>query len=222
MERSSTNRVLGGFERLLLLIGLFFLAVYAAARIYGALYSRSELRRFWGEKAPVATFKHRKGEPDFRLWSGNRVASYESTLSSNLSPPLAVLRIPILHLEVPVLEGTEELTLNRAVGHIEGTASPGEGGGNIGIAGHRDGFFRGLKDIHQGDAIDLFTDKQSVRYIVDEILIVPPENVMVLQPRSRASLTLVTCYPFYFVGSAPLRFIVHASVVSLVPDERPG
>ena len=125
--------------------------------------------------------------------------------------PLAVLRISAINLEVPVLEGTDDLTLNRAVGHIEGTAAPGETG-NVGIAGHRDGFFRGLKDIHLGDTFDLFTEKGNSRYVVDEIVIVSPDDVSVLAPRSKPALTLVTCYPFYFVGSAPLRYIVHATI----------
>src|SRR6202008_450313 len=116
-----------------------------------------------------------------------------------------------IELEVAVLEGTDDLTLNRGVGHIEGTSAPGDGG-NIGIAGHRDGFFRGLKDVHLGDTMDLYTEKGNSRYVVDEIGIVVPENVSVLAPRSKPALTLVTCYPFYFVGSAPLRYIVRASI----------
>ena len=88
--------------------------------------------------------------------------------------------------------------------------------GNIGIAGHRDGFFRGLKDVHLGEYLDLYTERGNTRYIVDEIRIVPPEDVSVLAPRPRSSITLVTCYPFYFVGSAPLRYIVHASTTSAI------
>ena len=79
------------------------------------------------------------------------------------------------------------------------------------MAGHRDGFFRGLKDVRVGDPVDLYTQNGNTRYVVDAILIVPPEDVSVLWPRSKRSITLVTCYPFYFVGSAPLRYIVHAS-----------
>ena len=133
-------------------------------------------------------------------------------MGSRFDPPLAVLRIPKVHLEVPVLDGTDDLTLNRGVGHIVGTVRPGEDG-NIGIAGHRDGFFRALKDVGPGDTIELVTPKRVVRYAVDQIVLVRPEDVSVLQPRSRPSLTLVTCYPFYFVGSAPQRYIVQASVV---------
>jgi sortase A len=84
----------------------------------------------------------------------------------------------------------------------------------VGIAGHRDGFFRGLKDLHLGDTMDLYTENGNSRYVVDEILIVPPENVSVLAPQSKPALTLVTCYPFYFVGSAPLRYVVHASITA--------
>jgi sortase A len=113
------------------------------------------------------------------------------------------------NLRVPVFEGTDELALNRGVGWIAGTARPGQNG-NIGIAGHRDGFFRRLKNIGTGDAIELSTDKSRGVYTVDQIEIVNPDNVGVLRPRGVPSLTLTTCYPFYFIGDAPQRFIVHA------------
>jgi len=102
--------------------------------------------------------------------------------------------------------------LNRAVGHIEGTASPGENG-NVGIGGHRDSFFRGLKDVVTGDEIEILTQKESTTYVIDQITIVNPSDVSVLAPRSRSSVTLVTCYPFYFIGSAPQRYIVQATLL---------
>ena len=108
-----------------------------------------------------------------------------------------------------MLEGTDDFTLNRAVGHIANTARPGSDG-NSGIAGHRDGFFRGLKDITPGDAIELETLDGSEVYRVERTWIVDPEDVSVLDPTPARSLTLVTCYPFYFIGSAPRRFIVRA------------
>lgn len=80
------------------------------------------------------------------------------------------------------------------------------------IAGHRDGFFRGLKDIGLGDRIEMVMPGRTETYIIDRITIVAPSDVSVLQPRLRESLTLITCYPFYFVGSAPQRYIVQASV----------
>jgi sortase A len=124
---------------------------------------------------------------------------------------MAVLRIPKLNLEVPVLNGTDRFTLNRGVGRIPGTAFPGETG-NIGIAGHRDGFFRGLKDIHMGDKIELLTAKGTDIYTVDRILITDPSDVSVLDSGTKPALTLVTCYPFHYIGPAPRRFIVEASL----------
>src|SRR4030095_6627718 len=108
---------------------------------------------------------------------------------------------------------TDDLTLNRGVGRILGTAHVGEVG-NLGIAGHRDGFFRGLKDIVPGDEIELFRTNRSDTYIVEKIQIVNPEDVSVLGPTRESSLTLVTCFPFYYVGSAPQRFVVHATITA--------
>jgi sortase A len=130
-----------------------------------------------------------------------------------------VLRVPKIHLEAPVLDGTDDLTLNRGLGHIVNTAKPGEIG-NLGIAGHRDGFFRGLKDLGVGDRLDLSLPNRTDTYVVDSVKIVDPRDVSVLEPTSEPSLTLVTCYPFYFVGSAPQRYIVHASIVRSKPLER--
>ena len=99
--------------------------------------------------------------------------------------------------------------LRRGVGHIEGTPFPGEAG-NSGIAGHRDTFFRGLKDVHPKDHIQLLTMAGVVPYQVEWVKIVAPDDVSVLAPSSDSTLTLVTCYPFYLVGPAPKRFVVHA------------
>jgi sortase A len=216
MVSGDSTKSFSGFG-FLLLIGLFLVCVYSAVRAYSVAYSRAALREFSLKLAPTTAngpenpSSRKAGTPDFRLWSEERVEAYQSGLFGNVPPPLGVLKIPSIGLEVPLLEGSDDLTLNRGVGHIEGTAAP-SGIGNVGIAGHRDGFFRGLKDLHLGDTMDLFTEKGNSRYVVDEILIVPPENVSVLAPRSKPALTLVTCYPFYFVGSAPLRYIVHASI----------
>src|SRR5262249_58063415 len=117
-------------------------------------------------------------------------------------PPLAVLRIQRLGLEVPVLEGTDEWTLDRAVGHIEGTAGPGDAG-HVGIAGHRDGFFRVLKDVATGDVLELALRKGVRRFRVERLVIVGPDDAEVIAPAARSLVTLVTCYPFYFVGPAP-------------------
>ena len=200
--------------------------VYAAARFYSVVYSHATLRDFCQNQAAtthqqVRPILPKPGIPDFRLWSPKRIEAYQTGASTNVPAPLGVLKISPVGIEVPVLEGTDDLTLNRAVGHIDGTPDPGEEG-NIGIAGHRDGFFRGLKDVRLSDSVDLYTEKGNTRYLVDEIRVVPPEDVSVLGLRARSSITLVTCYPFYFVGSAPLRYIVHASTEHPINLKIPG
>jgi sortase A len=147
---------------------------------------------------------------DFSLWSNGRIKDYLESLEDATDVPHAVLRIPKLHLEVPVYEGSDDRTLNRGLGRIIGTAKLGDTG-NTGIAGHRDGFFRGLKDIGPGDTVELMLPHRTDHYSVTSITITNPDDVSVLEPTSTASLTLVTCYPFYFVGSAPRRYIVQAS-----------
>lgn len=210
-------------ERLLLATGLALLAVYGAARIESIFASRAALEKFAALNSSAATASRNDAEDmnssqdldlsqvDFKLWNAHRVQAYKENLRKQLGAPLAVLHISKIHLEVPLLDGTDDLTLNHAVGRIAGTARPGERG-NIGIAGHRDGFFRGLKDMGIGDALELRTLKGTDTYVVDQIRIVAPEDVNVLWPRPVPSLTLVTCYPFYFIGSAPQRYIVMASL----------
>lgn len=119
------------------------------------------------------------------------------------------LEIPRVGISVMVVEGVEADDLERAAGHIPGTALPGQRG-NVGIAAHRDTYFRPLAKIHSGDAMTLETLDGLYRYQVVSTQIVRPENVAVLYPTGRDALTLVTCYPFHYVGPAPMRFIVRA------------
>jgi sortase A len=213
---SGTMRSFSKLEKILLFFGIVLVFVYVGNRAYSAMYSQASVQSFWAHQtsSPILAEVQSKwpsGIPDFRLWSEKRILAYKASLAANVAPPLGVLEISALQLRVPILEGTDDLTLDRGVGHIAGTAPLGEPG-NIGIAGHRDGFFRGLKDIHIGEAIDVHTQRGRSRYVVDEIQIVSPDDVSVLAPRADPSLTLVTCYPFYFVGSAPSRYIVHATL----------
>ena len=157
----------------------------------------------------IRTSRHAAGTPDQSLWSPERIVAWRKAVDEPAATPLAVLRIPRLRLEVPVLPGTDDRTLDRAVGHIDDTALPGADG-NSGIAGHRDGFFRGLKDIAEGDVIELETAKVKEVYRVERTWVVDPEDVSVLDPTPTRALTLVTCYPFYYIGPAPRRFIVRA------------
>jgi sortase A len=122
------------------------------------------------------------------------------------------IEIPRLGISSIVLEGVDTKTLRRGVGHIPETAPPGAGG-NVGLAAHRDSFFRGLKDIRKNDIIRLRTLDSSYQYRVEQTEIVDPEDTQVLADTGLPELTLVTCYPFYYVGSAPKRFIVHAQRV---------
>jgi sortase A len=123
------------------------------------------------------------------------------------------MEIPRLGVSVVIAEGTEESTLRRAAGHILGTGLPGRSG-NVGIAGHRDTLFRPLRNIRQDDVIMLTTLQGEYRYRVVSTKIVNPSDVAVLNSNGHEILTLVTCYPFYFIGPAPDRFIVRAERVT--------
>jgi sortase A len=189
-----------------LAFGLVCLLTWGALYIQGALGARYELERFAALQAaaPLTT-----ATPDLSFWDPKRISAWRAELQKPAPPPLAVLRVPKIRLEVAVLPGTDDFTLNRAVGHIEDTALPGMDG-NSGIAGHRDGFFRGLKDVGRGDAIEIVTLRGKEVYNVERVWVVSPEDVSVLDATDARSLTLVTCYPFYHVGPAPQRYIVRA------------
>jgi len=192
-------------ERTSWALGLAGLAWWGAFQAGVVTSTRNDLARFAALRNAVID----AGAPDKSLWSPERVTAWQAALRDPAPAPLAVLRIARLRLDVPVLPGTDDVTLDRAVGHIDGTAAP-DAGGNIGIAGHRDGFFRGLKDVTPGDLIELVTLRHTSVYRVEKTWIVDPADVSVLDPTPGPALTLVTCYPFYFVGSAPQRFIVRA------------
>jgi len=126
--------------------------------------------------------------------------------------PLALLSVERLNLKAPVYLGTHRKTLDRGLGVVEGTTHPGEVG-NIAISGHRDSFFRVLKDIKLGDRIKMQTPEGLEDFQVSEITIVDALEVSVLDPTDTTVLTLITCHPFYYVGYAPDRYIVRATPV---------
>jgi sortase A len=205
-------------ERSLFVTGVTLCIVYLGTIAYREAGSRLAVRSFQmakgtgeAELAKAGAVGWQGMAVDYRLWSAKRIAAYEDTLARQFAPPLAVLRVPRLDIEVPVFDGTGELILNRGVGRIDGTAQPGQPG-NMGIAGHRDGFFRGLKDIAVGDSLTLETGEETSTYEVSGITIVDPTDVSVLAETATPALTLVTCYPFYFVGDAPQRYIVRCSL----------
>jgi sortase A len=214
---SRSNRVSGILQRLLISVGVILLALFAFAKITGDITTHAAILNFETSKASVAGgdgaddgIGSNQGV-DYSLWSALRIRLYKESLKRYSEPPLGLLKIPKLHIVAPVLEGTGSLALNIGVGRIQGTAHPGERG-NVGLAGHRDGFFRGLKDITKGDTIELVTKARTDVYVVDAVNIVSPADVKVLGAGATPSVTLVTCYPFYFAGSAPKRYIVHASL----------
>jgi len=218
-KENANHRKTARAELALLVLGVASLAFWGTARVESIFRSRAAVREFNAlDLSPSVSTDSTRGQGGANRVpetisspsDGKKVQAQIESSSERTDVPLAVLWIPRIRLEVPVLEGTDSLTLNHAVGRIAGTARLGEPG-NIGIAGHRDGFFRGLKDVTVGDTVELRTLTGTVAYKVDQVSIVAPEDVSVLNPKAGPSLTLVTCYPFYFVGSAPRRYIVSAS-----------
>jgi sortase A len=134
---------------------------------------------------------------------------------------LGRIEIPRIGVTAIVREGDDDTTLAIAVGHISGTARPGERG-NMALAGHRDSFFRALRDIRRKDTIRFVTPERSYEYVVDSTEVVGPEDTRVLDPTSDTVLTLVTCFPFKYVGHAPNRFIVRASLSTILPVAASG
>ena len=149
----------------------------------------------------------------FRNREARELAKFRPDRPVNVQPVsdglIGDIVIPRLEVSVPVMEGVDDTTLRRAAGHLPGTRLPGEAG-NIAIAAHRDTFFRPLRNIRQSDMITLTTRSGAYRYRVVSIKVVNPSDVSVLKSDGREILTLVTCFPFYFIGAAPKRFIVRA------------
>ncbi|MEX0899380.1 MAG: class D sortase [Gammaproteobacteria bacterium] len=191
-------------EIVLIVVGIGLLATYAGARTHGEVERRDALEAFDDRRTLEV------GIPDQSAWSESRVAAYRD---ASAGIPLAVLRVPSAGIEVPVFSDTSERNLNRGAGAIEGTAAPGSNG-NAGIAAHRDGHFRGLKDVVLGDEIEVEHQAGTRRYRITDLAVVEPTDVSSLYPTDEPALTLVTCYPFYFVGSAPQRYIVRAVAIN--------
>jgi sortase A len=184
------------------MIGLAFTAAYGIARVDAAVSGSRD----------VASF-HSLAEPDARLWSASRRQSWLLTPQPAADELVGVLVIRSLQIEAPLYADTSELYLNRGVGLIPQMARPDQLG-NIGIAGHRDGFFRALEAIEQGATIELITRSASYRYRVVTVDVVGRDNTELLRRSDSPLLTLVTCHPFYFVGSAPDRFVVRSVLIS--------
>ncbi len=199
---NSPRRVTVGLrvvESVLLVIGFVSVGWYASARV-AAAREQSSLSHELDQLARTGAVPPKAG-PISRALVGR-------------------IEVPRLKLSAVAREGVDVRTLRVAVGHIPGTALPGERG-NAGFAAHRDTFFRPLKSVRKGDEVIVTTPRGVYRYAVTGTRVVEPGNVSVLDPTPEAMLTLVTCYPFDYVGSAPQRFIVRAALQSTSPARTP-
>jgi sortase A len=181
-------------------VGALLVSLVAFARLEGEV----------GRQSAIESFQSAPSSPDQTLWSPERIEGYQASLTAVPEAPVAILRVPDLELEVPVYATASELHLNRGAGLIAGMGLPDKGG-NIGIAGHRDGFFRVLKDIQPGQRIEVETRSRTHRFRVVSTEVVDPADLRVLADTQDPTVTLVTCFPFYFIGSAPQRFIVRGA-----------
>jgi sortase A len=200
------------------------LLITCLASTLGAQHGyRSALNSFEGSRAGIAVAAPLDGEdprlhagldhapPDQSRWSTERVRQYAEARWDVPITPEAVIRIPSLGLEVPVFPGESEANMTRGAGRITGSPRFGEPG-NVSVSSHRDGFFRKLEDIRVGDEIVVATHAASYHYVVAEIRITEPTDTVVLWPGEVPELTLVTCYPFNFIGRAPQRYVVRAEL----------
>ena len=151
-----------------------------------------------------------------------RAAAAHADQKQSLSDPvMGNIAVPALDLSAPITSDIDAGSLRAGVGHIRGTAMPG-GLGTVGLAGHRDSFFRPLRRIKPGMDIQLTGATGTYHYLVDSTEIVTPDKVHVLDIVQRPALTLITCFPFDYIGAAPRRFIVHAHLLSVAPDQNPS
>jgi sortase A len=202
-------------ETLLWILGTTLLACYFGGVYWGEHQRREGLASFTELRQP-APYEWRRDTPSREAPSvatiPARILAVADTSAAE-NAVIAVLRIPGIELEVPVYSGTTEQVLRRGAGLVEGTALPGSAG-NVGIAAHRDTHFRGLKDVAIGDVVELGTPGQTRIYRITMLEVVGPGDVHVLDDTGEPTLTLVTCYPFYFVGNAPKRYIVRATAAN--------
>ena len=182
-------------EKILLVVGLIAFSLWGAINLHTDLFQERE-KSYLAQLSPV------DHSPREKL-----------SLPSNNGDVIGEINIPDVGISAIILEGSDERSLRLGVGHIPGTAFPGMPG-NVSLAAHRDTFFRALRKIQKNDEIHLITFNNSYKYRVDWIKVVAPDNISVLKPSKEPTLTLITCYPFYFVGSAPERFVVRAHRVA--------
>ncbi|HSX84471.1 MAG TPA: class D sortase [Cellvibrio sp.] len=219
----SVSLLYRGLEVFCWVLGLALLGIALMAKIHEAEASDAGLRAFSSAAANDVADSNSSDAHinsllnaealqhlDQSLWSKKRISQFTDIHNTDKETPLAVLRIDDLKILVPIYPGATDFNLNRGAGWIEETA-PVDGRGNIGIAAHRDSFFRALKDAKRGQKMTLQTLQGTRYFTLANIQVINPSEISVLEPSSSSKLTLVTCYPFYHVGSAPQRYIVTAT-----------
>ncbi len=203
------RRRLRWLERGALLVGLLLLGLWSRDQVRSWAFQSAESNRLLDST--------REAGPGPATVAGIAAASRDSRAESEAV--LGRIEIPRLRIQAIVAEGTDERTLERAVGHVTSTAPPGSPG-NCGLAGHRDTFFRGLGRVRADDLVRFVTPECTLTYKVDWSRVVEPRRVDMLDSTSAPSLTLVTCYPFRFVGRAPQRFVVRARQIEAAKRTR--
>lgn len=209
------RRFLRGLEWALWLTALAALGWCAFVLVQRHLYQTRQERILQEEIRARARVRENPPAPAPASISSGEVAAAEPAwVAPPPGPapgaPLGRLEIPRLGLSGIICEGTDEATLRVSIGHIPGTALPSAGGSNVALAGHRDSFFSKLGRLRQDDVLRLTTPEGSRDYRVEWRGIVSAEDTEVLDPSLVPSLTLVTCYPFHYIGAAPRRYIVRA------------
>lgn len=199
MAPGNAWRAVRHLERLLLVLGIASLSYYGYVSAETALYQSIENRELDAilASAPPQILTH--------------APAPRRRMPPATGAPMGRIEIPRLGVSAVIRAGSDARTLRLAVGYIPGTALPGDGG-NIGLAAHRDTFFRRLGDIRAHDDIRIVTPEGTFAYTVERTDVVRPRDTWVLDPTLEPTLTLVTCYPFTYVGSAPQRFIVRAAL----------
>jgi len=212
VNRERLSRVLQAAQWLFALGGISILAYCGFVRWQAREFQAQESRaldsiELQPEQTEDATFPAPEQEP------ANPVRPATRRLPRPARGLIGRVEVPRIGLAAIVIEGSNAAVLQRAVGHVSGTALPGEPG-NVALTGHRDSFFRSLRNIRENDMIRMTTPKGLFWYRVTSISVVSPENIAVLAAGDGEALTMITCFPFSFVGPAPRRFVVHAARVT--------
>ncbi len=217
-HRARNLSLLRWSRNILFVIGILALGYYGYASADARIFQAYQTRQFEQAVRHPTLGSPVVETPNLPIPSGGppphaaRSNAFGFDTRGSADSVLGRIEIKKIGLAVMILEGTDSRSLRRAVGHIPETALPGQPG-NVGIAGHRDTFFRDLRKIEKNDEITLTTLNGSFRYVVDFSEVVEPTDTEVLDPSGDAILTLVTCYPFSYVGPAPNRLIVRSHMI---------